>query len=114
MSDPNCLEGLGRTPDEMAENLRKLNAVAPTVADKFALMFGHPRTTPETDAMASMSRTHQEWCSHSTMLERQRDELLDFLTRLDAMACDDEYGSSDFRKVCRYDIPKAIAAVKGA
>ena len=44
---------------------------------------------------------------------RQRDELLGFLTKLDCMACDDEYGSSDFRKVCRYDIPKIIAAVKG-
>lgn len=89
MSDPNCLEGRGRTPDEMAENLRKLDAVAPTAAEKFALMFGHPRTTPETDAMASMFRTHQEWCSHSTMLERQRDELMDALQRIDPFPSDE-------------------------
>jgi hypothetical protein len=43
---------------------------------------------------------------------RQRDELLDFLSKLDAMACDDEYGSSDFRKTCRYDIPKILAAAR--
>jgi hypothetical protein len=30
--------------------------------------------TPETDAMASMQRTHQEWRAHSETLERDRDE----------------------------------------
>lgn len=38
--DPNCLEGPGRTPEEVAQNARELDAVAPTPADKFALMFG--------------------------------------------------------------------------
>lgn len=38
--DPNCLEGPGRTSEEMAQNARELDAVAPTPADKFALMFG--------------------------------------------------------------------------
>ena len=38
--DPNCLEGPGRTPEEVARNARELDAVAPTPADKFALMFG--------------------------------------------------------------------------
>lgn len=37
--DPNCLEGPGRTPEEVAQNARELDAVAPTPADKFALMF---------------------------------------------------------------------------
>jgi chromosome segregation ATPase len=30
--------------------------------------------TPETDAMASIQRTHQEWRAHSETLERDRDE----------------------------------------
>ena len=50
MSDPNCLEGRGRTPEQMAADYHALQAAAPTPADKFALMFGHPRPTPETDA----------------------------------------------------------------
>lgn len=37
--DLNCLEGPGRTPEEVAQNARELDAVAPTPADKFALMF---------------------------------------------------------------------------
>lgn len=36
----NNLEGPPRTPEEMAQNARELDAVAPTPADKFALMFG--------------------------------------------------------------------------
>jgi hypothetical protein len=91
------------------------------------------RPTPETDKFALMWRSHGEWriragnierqrdaicemyfglLQDRIMVARQRDELLDFLTKLDGMACDDEYGSSDFRKTCRYDIPKAIAAAK--
>ena len=31
--------------------------------------------TPETDAMASMQRTHQEWRNHAETLERERDAL---------------------------------------
>jgi hypothetical protein len=70
------------------------------------------RPTPETD-QESFSTIYQGEivkASFARRLERQRNELLDFLTKLDAMACDDECGSSDFRKICRYDIPKAIAA----
>ena len=43
-------------------------------------------------------------------LELDRAALMGFLSKLETMANDDEYGSSDFRKVCRYDIPKALAA----
>lgn len=32
-------------------------------------------STPETDQMASMRRTHQEWQAHGERLERERDEL---------------------------------------
>lgn len=39
-SDPNNLEGNGRTIEEMAAATRELNRIAPTPADKFALMFG--------------------------------------------------------------------------
>jgi hypothetical protein len=39
MTDPNNLEGT-RTPEELAENFRELDRIAPTPADKFALMLG--------------------------------------------------------------------------
>lgn len=39
MTDPNNLEG-ARTPEELAENFRELNRIAPTTADKFRLMMG--------------------------------------------------------------------------
>jgi len=52
MNDPNNLEG-SRTREEIAENFRELNQIAPTPADKFRLMFVQPpfqhnehRTTP--------------------------------------------------------------------
>ena len=77
------------------------------------------RPTPETDAQTfegwDEEGLNRAWVIDADLarrLERQRNELLDFLTRLDAMACDDEFGSSDFRKTCRYDIPKVIAAAK--
>lgn len=38
--DPNNLEGNGLTREEMAASARELNRIAPTPADKFALMFG--------------------------------------------------------------------------
>jgi hypothetical protein len=75
------------------------------------------RPTPEVDAnlvdisgAGATVHTRYVRADFACRLERQRNELLDFLTKLDGMACDDEYGSSDFRKTCRYDIPKAIAA----
>jgi hypothetical protein len=48
MSDPNNLEGPPPTPEERAAMARELDAVAPTPAEKFRLMFG-PRPTPRTD-----------------------------------------------------------------
>ena len=39
--DANNLEG-ARTREELAENFRELDRVAPTPADKFRLMFGQP------------------------------------------------------------------------
>jgi hypothetical protein len=44
MNDPNNLEGT-RTPEELAENFRELDRIAPTPAEKFQLMFGQPRKT---------------------------------------------------------------------
>jgi hypothetical protein len=44
MTTPNDLEGT-RTPEELAENFRELNRIAPTPAEKFRLMFGQPRET---------------------------------------------------------------------
>lgn len=41
--DPNNLEGAPRTREEMAENFRELNKVAPTPAEKLQLMFGADR-----------------------------------------------------------------------
>lgn len=40
-TDPDNLEGPGRTPEEMARMARDLAAVAPTPAHRFRLMFGH-------------------------------------------------------------------------
>ena len=40
-----------------------------------------PSDTPETDDMASMRRTHQEWQTHSEKLERDRDALRFLLQR---------------------------------
>jgi hypothetical protein len=39
--DPDCLEGTGRTREQMIADRQELDRVAPTPADKFALMFGH-------------------------------------------------------------------------
>ena len=47
------------------------------------------------------------------MIVRQRDELLDFLIHLHVMACDGQFGSLDFRKICSDEIPKKIAAARG-
>ena len=43
MTDPNDLEGT-RTPEEIAENFRELNRIAPTPADRFKLMFSAMNT----------------------------------------------------------------------
>lgn len=41
--DPDCLEGPGRTREQMIADWKELDRVAPTPAVKFALMFGSPR-----------------------------------------------------------------------
>lgn len=56
VKDPNCLEGPGRTPEELAENFRELNKVAPTAAEKLMLMTGNLRPTPRTDAEEARMR----------------------------------------------------------
>ena len=60
--------------------------------------------TPETDAMASMQRTHQEWRAHSETLERERDEwkarFADAVERLEGkLHCADECKCSGRREV---------------
>lgn len=37
-ADPNCLEGPGRSREQMAADARELQRIAPTAADKFELM----------------------------------------------------------------------------
>lgn len=61
-----------------------------------------PDGTYRIDAFAEIARR----------LELDRSALMAFLAKLDVMANDDEFGSSDFRKLCRYDIPKALAAAR--
>jgi predicted nucleic acid-binding Zn-ribbon protein len=39
--------------------------------------------TPETDAVAAMRRTTNEWRNHSQRLERERDDLLSRLTAME-------------------------------
>lgn len=46
MNDPDCLEGPGRTPEEMAAEWRELDRIAPTPAEKFQLMF-NPKTNEQ-------------------------------------------------------------------
>lgn len=53
--DPNCLEGPGRTAEEVARNARELDAVAPTPADKFALMFGASEQEKARDLLDRMA-----------------------------------------------------------
>jgi len=76
-TDPNCLEGPGRTPEELAENFRELNKVAPTAAEKLMRMTGNLRPTPRTDACLTFDSI--ELCE---TLER---ELADALEQLAAM-----------------------------
>ncbi len=87
--DSNCLEGPGRTPEEMAENFRELNKVAPTAAEKLMLMTGNLRPTPETDDR-TFHRDSGEYgmvdyvvdADFARHIERQRDELLEALKRI--------------------------------
>ena len=67
--------------------------------------------TPITDAVfgPQLRGYRAETCRR---LELDRAALMAFLAKLDLMANDDEFGSSDFRKTCRYDIPKALAAAR--
>jgi hypothetical protein len=83
MNDPDCLEGRGRTPEQMAADHRALQEVAPTAADKFALMFSNAsetRATPECNR-EQFHRDNGHAREHSIVvsapfarrLERQRD-----------------------------------------
>ena len=50
--------------------------------DLFCCAGGAGMSTPETDEMASMRRTHQEWQAHGEKLERERDEAREKLSEL--------------------------------
>jgi hypothetical protein len=84
MNVTDCLEGRGRTPEQMAADYRALQAAAPTPADKFALMFGHPRPTPRTDACATFDSI--ELCEtlerELAELEERREKVLDILAEV--------------------------------
>lgn len=77
--DPDCIEEPGHTPQEVAQNARELDAVAPMPAEKFPLMFG-ARDTPETEAVlariAALEDTDDndvdDLVMHTQNLERQR------------------------------------------
>jgi hypothetical protein len=74
--------------------------------------------TPITDAKIKAGFTADERRGQEVpadlarRLELDRAALMEFLAKLETMANDDEYGSSDFRKVCRYDIPKVMFAAR--
>ena len=64
--DPDNLEGPGRTRDEMAADARELNRIAPTPAEKLALMFGKLKETTN-----ELSRRY-----HENETDGHRDEYL--------------------------------------
>jgi hypothetical protein len=130
MNVTDCLEGRGRTPEQMAADYRALQAAAPTPADKFALMFGHLRPTPETDAFYARlyhPDTPDEMVEGASgeerrmmqRLERQRDELMEALEdsafgaliRRASGGCGQRQLSSAAQMSRRAE--SAIAAVKG-
>lgn len=79
--DPNNLEGPPRTPEELAENFRELDKVAPTPAEKLMLMTGNLRPTPRTDAAANDSivkvyETSKQLERELAEMTEQRDALL--------------------------------------
>jgi hypothetical protein len=120
-SDPNCLEGPGRTPEELAENFRELNKVAPTAAEKLMLMTGNLRPTPRTDA--EEARMRDAGCpgivtaGFCQRIERelaealeQRDGLLEALKRIARNPGDCDWETGFFSgHIAR----AAIAAVEG-
>lgn len=74
--DPNCLEGPGRTEEEVARNARELDAVAPTPAEKFALMFGDLKSGEPWEDW--LSRQREKFAAIERELEtarKERDEL---------------------------------------
>lgn len=77
--DPDNLEGPPPTTEQRAEMARELDRIAPTPADKFALMFGHPpRPTPRTDAeytYASKQATDCAGCGKHKHTPLRRDEM---------------------------------------
>jgi hypothetical protein len=63
MTEPSNLEGT-RTPEELAENFRELDRVAPTPADKFKLMISAMKTdlpaTPSAQLFATLDPENSE------------------------------------------------------
>ncbi len=55
--DPDCLEGPGRTREQVIADWQELDRVAPTPADKFALMFGG-LTPPDVSRTVRASTDH--------------------------------------------------------
>lgn len=53
--------------------------------------------TPETDEMAAMRRTHQEWQAHGERLERERDEARASLAAAEAWSATLADVGDDFR-----------------
>lgn len=57
-------------------------------------------STPETDQMATMRRTHQEWQAHGERLERERDEARESLAAAEAWSATLADVGDDFRWEC--------------
>jgi hypothetical protein len=68
MSDPNNLEGTPPTREERAALARELDAVAPTPADKFRLMFGQ-RPTPRTGEWHGKCHSYHKNSKGRTLME---------------------------------------------
>lgn len=95
--DPDNLEGSGRTREEMAAAARELDHIAPTPADKFALMFGKSeRPTPLTDALWIHCVRNPGpgsgllLAAHARRLERQLAEAREALEKIEERYIDGE------------------------
>lgn len=73
--DPNNLEDPERTREEMAADARELNRIAPTPAEKFALMFGGiPKTEQHREVAGEMRIARENASAEGMTVEEFREQ----------------------------------------
>jgi len=107
------LEGPPPTTEERAAMARELDAVAPTPAEKFRLMFGH-RLTPRTDAVRFRVGESDHWAVHEVYAKQLERELAEAREQRDRLAEACRWAQRELGKHTRPSpIDKALAALKG-